>query len=102
MSAGGLKFDAGKLRWSMLPWGAVEWCVRVLEFGAKKYAPDSWQRVEDGKKRYFDALIRHTAEIAKGNPMDAETKLPHLAHIAVNALFCLYLEQQDGYLSGDN
>lgn len=34
---GGVKKDEGKLRWSLLPWDALEAVVRVLMFGANKY-----------------------------------------------------------------
>lgn len=87
----GKKYDTGKLRWSLLPWGAVEWAVKVLEHGATKYGDNNWQLVENGAKRYNDALIRHTAAIQKGETLDPESGLPHLAHVAVNALFLLHL-----------
>jgi hypothetical protein len=36
-SKGGVKKDEGKLRWSLLPWDAMEEVIKVLMFGADKY-----------------------------------------------------------------
>lgn len=86
----GMKFDDGKLRWSLLRGTmtrALEGVLSVLEFGAKKYAKDSWLTVPDAKTRYRDALDRHLAAIDKGEEVDAESGKPHLFHVACNALF---------------
>lgn len=85
-----MKHDGGKPRWSLLRRGvtrALEGIITVLEFGAKKYAEDSWKTVENGERRYRDALDRHLAEIDKGDEFDAETGLPHIYHVGCNALF---------------
>ena len=90
----GRKFDNGKRRWSLLPWGALEVVVDVLEFGARKYEVDNWKHVPDARKRYTDALLRHVAEVGKGNWTDDETGLPHTAHAACCCLFLLYLDSR--------
>lgn len=90
----GIKLDHGKLRWDLLRAGcplALEEVIRVLMFGAQKYDDHNWKLVEDGEKRYRNALDRHLAELDKGIPLDAETGLSHLAHVATNALFLLEL-----------
>ena len=45
----GRKADAGKPRWSLLPWNALGAVVSVLEFGARKYAPGNWRHVPDAR-----------------------------------------------------
>lgn len=97
----GQKSDSGKPRMGMLFQAtllqAVILVVRVLEFGAKKYPEaDNWVKVEDGVRRYRDAALRHLAQRASGERFDDEeggSKLPHMAHVAVNALFSLALEE---------
>jgi len=37
----GLKFDADKLDYTLVPWSGLEEIVKVLEFGAKKYATNN-------------------------------------------------------------
>jgi len=83
------KHDLGKLRWDCLPWPAVEQVVRVLTFGAEKYSAWSWPSVPDARRRYFAAAIRHAVAWVKGEKTDPESGLPHLAHLACNALFLL-------------
>lgn len=38
----------GKPRWDLLPLLLVEKIVEVFSFGAKKYAPNTWQKLPDG------------------------------------------------------
>lgn len=88
--AGGLKFDGGKPQPTLLMRGcakAIAGVIAVLGFGAKKYAADSWKQVEDGETRYRDALYRHLSAIEQGETHDPESGLPHIDHIACNALF---------------
>lgn len=82
----GMKFDQGKPRWSLLPTGVVAAVVRVLTFGAKKYAPDNWKKIEP--VRYEDAAMRHFDAWRSGEKTDPETGESHLAH-AVCCLFFL-------------
>jgi hypothetical protein len=92
------KHDKGKLRYSLLPWRSLAWVVKVLEHGAEKYAPDGWKTVPDARARYHESLLRHIAAIQEGEVLDSGPKgsgLPHLAHVACNALYLLWLEHDD-------
>lgn len=88
---GGMKFDAGKPRMSLLPFDALLMVAMVLTFGAKKYAAHSWRTVPNALERYSDALLRHWERMQAGEWLDPESGLPHWAHIACNALFCCAL-----------
>ena len=88
----GRKLDAGKPRWSLLPWNALGAVVSVLEFGARKYAPGNWRHVPDARTRYFDAAQRHLLAWWSGEKSDPETQFPHLAHALCCLLFLLALE----------
>lgn len=93
---GGLKYDGGKPRWSLLMRGcanALQAAVRVLTFGAQKYADDSWQGVQNGQQRYRDALYRHMNAIERGELVDDESGESHWAHVATNALFLYELHK---------
>ena len=91
LTAPAWKGDAGKVRLDLLPFAALEDVARVLEFGAKKYQPQGWRRVEDGHGRYVRAALRHLHAHAGGEVLDAESGLPHLAHAACSILFALEL-----------
>ncbi len=89
----GKKFDGGKLRWSLLPIRSLNAILEVLEFGATKYAPDNWQRVEDAETRYYDAAMRHLTAWFDGEKTDPETGKSHLAHAACCLLFLIWFDE---------
>jgi len=70
---------------------AVEEIIKVFEFGTKKYYERSWQanNTEKGKRQLIEAINRHLFEYIKGNELDGETKLHHMAAIATNAIFLI-------------
>jgi hypothetical protein len=85
----GRKFDGGKLEYGLLPPYALEETVKVLTFGAQKYERDNWQKVPDSKRRYYDALQRHLWAWKRGEELDPESGIHHLAH-AMCCLMFLY------------
>ena len=73
-------------RWDLLPFEPLENLVEVLTYGAKKYEPNNWQKVDP--HRYFNALIRHLLDdFIKGEDNDQESGLAHSSHMLCNALF---------------
>jgi len=90
---GGIKDDAEKLLWSLLPFDALESTIKVLMHGAKKYSPDNWRKVE--KERYVDALLRHIIAFLNGEAIDPDSGQSHLAHATCCILFLnsLYKDQ---------
>jgi len=97
----GLKYDQGKLKWELLIMKFFHGVVRVLMFGADKYKPHSWQHIEQGKERYYNALIRHLSELQDENgeinldKKDEESGFPHLWHLQCNAYFLEYFRQRE-------
>lgn len=88
----GIKDDAKKPMWALLPFTAVDQVVQVLTFGANKYAPNNWRLVENYKVRYISAAYRHLYSWCTGNTYDEETGLHHLAHAVVSLLFIIEKE----------
>ncbi len=86
----GKKFDQDKARFDLIDPKFEEEIAQVLEFGARKYAPNSWQEVPDAFNRYTAAMRRHLCAIQKGELIDADSGLPHHAHMACNAMFISY------------
>lgn len=92
--ADGVKHDQGKPRFDLLPPRAVEAVARVLEFGARKYAPGNWQKVQGGRWRYTRAALGHVFAYVKGEQKDPESGENHLAHAACCVLFLLDFEER--------
>ena len=90
----GNRFNAGKLQWSLIDFTAIEDMVRVLEFGKSKYGEDNWKKGLV-QKQTLDSLSRHLIELMKGNPIDEESKLPHIAHVMANAMFYAHFEKKE-------
>jgi hypothetical protein len=92
----GNKFDDGKLRWDLLPIIPVETEIRVLMFGAEKYGEWNWKKEMDNKKeRWYSATMRHIHAYMKGEILDPESGLPHLAHARCNLSFLM--EEYPGF-----
>ncbi len=90
----GVKGDAEKPRWDLLPMDAVASIVDVLGYGAKLYAPDNWRLVPEARRRYYAAALRHLVAWWLGEKRDPESTHPHLAHAACCLLFLLALEAE--------
>lgn len=92
----GIKHDAGKPRWSLLPESVIPEVLRVLEHGAQKYpAPDNWKRVSDPQRRYYDAAMRHLQAWLEEEHDDPESGRPHLAHAITCLMFLLWFDIHD-------
>ncbi len=78
----GAKVDAGKNRLGLVLGGfalALEQVGWIGTFGAEKYSPNGWLSVPDGQERYKDALYRHLLAYERGEDVDKDSDLLHLA-----------------------
>lgn len=83
------RYNKNKPRWSLVDFKSVEPIVRVLEFGAMKYAPENWKKGLD-KAELAESLLRHSMSLANGEENDPESGLPHIGHIMCNCMFYQY------------
>ena len=94
----GKKDDIGKLRYDCIPIMELEECARVMTYGAKKYNENpqnpNWINVEDGFNRYFAALMRHLEEVRKGNQIDEDSGLSHMAHAIFNVMALSHFDRE--------
>ena len=82
-----------KLRWDLLPMEEIEDIVKVYHAGAKKYGPNTWQNLDNGIERYRAAAARHIMAYLKGERMDKETNVHHLAAAAWNVITMLWYDK---------
>ena len=87
----GMKFDNGKLLYSLIPPETTKALAEVLTYGANKYAPNNWQLVDNAEVRYTDALFRHLEAFRSGETHDPESGLHHLSHVLANVAFLHYI-----------
>lgn len=90
----GRKYDDGKPDWALLPLDAVGVVVRVLSHGAAKYGRYNWQQLADAEERYTAALLRHLEAWRGGERLDPDSGLPHVAHMACNAIFLVWFSMR--------
>lgn len=82
----GLKFDDGKPPLDLIDAHFLEDVGRVLGYGAKKYDVNQWQKgMSIGKA--MAGVLRHCFAILRGEYLDPETKLPHMAHATCGLMF---------------
>ena len=95
----GAKFDAGKIRPSLILNDMPRAILAVAEvgtYGAEKYSEGGWKHVDSGIARYTDAMDRH--RLKEGiESHDDDSGLLHAAQVAWNALarLELMLREQD-------
>ena len=93
----GRKFDEGKLDYTLVPFEALDEVVKVLMFGAQKYDRDNWRYVDNASQRYAAAAFRHLTAHVKGEQLDPETGVSHLAHAGCCILFMLGLDLEKAH-----
>ena len=99
----GAKLDAGKNRLGLVlgDFARALWAVgEVGTYGVEKYSERGWLQVANGPQRYEDALYRHLLAEAKGEIVDPESNLLHLAHACWCALAVLELALRDSQSPG--
>ena len=85
----GLRFNAGKQTYHLLPKSVYRAANRVMEMGAKKYAPRNWQNGGDmfTYSQLLNCIYRHLERMENGEDIDPESGQPHAAHVLCNLEF---------------
>jgi Domain of unknown function (DUF5664) len=98
-----VKHDDGKPDWSLVPFESLEGMVKVLEFGAKKYA--GWNWTTNGGFPYMRVMrscLRHLFAWSRGEDIDPESGLSHIHHAMCNLLFIShYIGNKEKYNKDD-
>jgi len=92
----GKKYDGEKPQMYLLPPKAITEVAKVLTFGASKYGPENWRKLDDLQNRYSSAAMRHIFAHIDGSVLDEESDLSHLAHAICCLLFKLEIELENG------
>lgn len=88
---GGMRFNAGKMRFNLIPMDALVELARVYSVGALKYDDDNWLKGMSWKEM-IDCADRHFGLWQMGLHRDKDTGCHHLAMAAWNILGLLVYE----------
>lgn len=88
-----LRYNHGKLQWSMVDFKSLEGMVRVLEMGAEKYSKDNW-KLGMPVTQVCESLLRHLFSFMSGETNDQESGQSHMSHVMVNAMFVEYIMRE--------
>lgn len=84
-----LRYNEGKPKWSLVHYESMIPMIRVLEFGALKYAPRNWMKPMN-ETEILESMQRHLAALMDGEEFDQESGISHMGHIQCNAMFYNY------------
>lgn len=84
-----LRYNQGKPKWSLVHFRSLEPMIKVLMYGADKYARDNWKKGLD-KQEILDSMQRHLAALIDGQDIDPESQEHHIGHIMCNCMFYSY------------
>lgn len=85
---GMLRYNSGKHRLTLIPASLNRYTGAVLEYGAIKYSANNWRKGGSWTSA-IDSLQRHLDAFREGENFDAESALPHLAHMAFNVMILI-------------
>lgn len=84
--------DDSKSRVDLIPAEVILALGDALNYGAKKYKPNSWQNVKDGDDIHYASALRHLLKWRNGIKIDSESNQSHILHAFSNIMFILYRE----------
>lgn len=88
-----LRYNQGKLQWSLIDYKSLEGLVRVLEMGAQKYSRDNW-KLGMPTSQVCESLMRHLFAFMSGEIYDKESGCSHMSHVLCNAMFIEYIMRE--------
>jgi hypothetical protein len=88
-----LRYNQGKLQWSLVDFKSLEGLVNVLEYGANKYAPNNWKKGMP-VTQVSESLMRHLFAYLQGEDVDPESGCRHLSHVMCNVMFLEYIMRE--------
>lgn len=99
-----LRYNEGKLKWSLVHFKSLEPLVRVLMYGAEKYTvvkegvtisgAHNWKKGLN-RKEILESMQRHLASLIDGEEVDSESGISHIGHIGCNAMFYTYMKENN-------
>ena len=86
------RFDEGKIRHDLMPPWSLDQIAKVYTYGTIKYDDDNWWKGMPWKK-VIGPMLRHIWKWLRGEKLDDESGLHHLAHAAWQCLALMEYEK---------
>lgn len=87
------RFSEGKIRHDLIAPLALDEIAQVYTYGTIKYDDDNWWKGLRWKKDVFGCILRHIWKWFRGEKLDEESGLHHLAHAAWNCMTLMEYER---------
>ena len=96
-----LRYNSGKIDFSLLDFKSLIPMIDVLEYGKVKYTvyddegkmlisgANNWKK-EMHPEEILKSMLRHITSMSDGELLDNESGLPHIGHVMCNAMFYIY------------
>jgi hypothetical protein len=94
METKALRYNEGKLDWTLLDFNAITPLVLGMEYGKKKYSRDNWKNKCDDPKQHIQSAFRHLISIANGEEFDQESGVRHSGHVMCNMMMYNFHTQE--------
>ena len=95
----GARYNNGKPDFSLIPLWTLEDEAKVWMYGKNKYAAWNWAKGMDWSVP-LACLLRHLSAWQRGEEIDSESGLPHLAHAMCNLRMLVMFSKT--YKEGDD
>jgi hypothetical protein len=85
-----LRYNEGKLDWTLLDFNSLVPLVEVMTYGKEKYGEGNWQKQCDNPNQHLQSAIRHLIALIGGEEIDGESFCKHTGHIMANMMMYNY------------
>jgi hypothetical protein len=70
MTEKALRYNEGKLDWTLLDFDSIKPLVEVMTYGATKYARENWKLPCDNPREHLKSAMRHLLSLFNGDEFD--------------------------------
>jgi len=81
-----LRYNNGKLDWTLLDFKSLEPLVKVMTYGEKKYNRFNWQKPCDDPRQHLQSAMRHLVALINSEEFDDESTERHTGHVMANMM----------------
>ena len=85
-----LRYNEGKLDWTLLDYKSLEPLVKAMTYGATKYTRGNWKQQCDDPEQHLQSAMRHLISMVQGEMVDKESGELHVGHLMANCMMHTY------------